>query len=71
MIKMISKLLDRASGYLARRKGLVPLIGIGLILLNLLLVSILPPDWYIVRANLLLHLGLVVAIFGLLLSPAL
>ncbi len=71
MITMISKFLDKASNYLAHRKGLVPLIGIGLILLNLLLVSILPPDWYIVRSNLLLHLGLVVAIFGLLLSPAL
>jgi hypothetical protein len=71
MIHRFSKFLDTVSDYLVRRKGLIPLIGIGLILLNLLLVSILPPDWYIVRSNLLLHLGLVVALFGLLLSPAL
>jgi len=71
MINRFSKFLDHASAYLAPRKGLLPLIGIGLILLNLLLVSILPPDWYLVRANLLLHLGAVVALIGVLLSWAL
>lgn len=71
MINQISKLLDVASEYLARRKGLLPLVGIGLIILNLLVVSILPADWYIVHSNLLLHLGLVAALFGLILAWAL
>jgi hypothetical protein len=71
MINRFSKFLDHASEYLARRKGLLPLTGIGLILINLLLVSILPPDWYLVRSNLLLHIGLIVSLFGLILSKAL
>ncbi|MGC1375948.1 MAG: hypothetical protein WA821_06995 [Anaerolineales bacterium] len=71
MINRFSKFLDHASAYLAPRKGLLPLVGIGLILLNLLLVSILPPDWYLVRSNLLLHLGVIVALIGVLLSWAL
>jgi len=71
MINWFSKLLDYASNYLANRKGLLPLAGIGLILINLLAVSSLPPDWYIVQSNLFLHLGLVVALFGLMLAWAL
>lgn len=71
MINWFSKFLDFLSDYLANRKGLLPLVGIGLILLNLLAVSFLPPDWYIVQSNLLLHLGLVIALFGLMLSWAL
>jgi hypothetical protein len=71
MINRFSKFLDVASEYLARRKGLLPLAGIGLIILNLLVISILPHDWYIVQSNLLLHLGLVVALFGIILSWAL
>jgi len=71
MIDMFSKILDRTSEYLAHRKGLLPLAGIGFILLNLVVVSFLPADWYIVHSNLLLHLGLVMAIFGLVLAWAL
>lgn len=70
-IERISKLVDQASEYFAHRKGLLPLLGILLIIVNLLLVSFLPADWYIVRANLALHLGLVAAIFGILLAWAL
>lgn len=67
---MISKLLDTLSNYLAHRKGLLPIIGLVLILLNLLLQFILPGS-IIVTANLFLHVGLVVAIFGLMLAWAL
>lgn len=70
-IGRLSKLVDRASEYFAHRKGLLPLLGILLIIVNFLLVSFLPPEWYIVRANLALHLGLVIAIFGFLLARAL
>ncbi len=63
----MSKLLDQLSEYLAHRKGLLPIIGIVLILMNLVLQFLLPPGW-LVSTNLLLHIGLVVAIFGLMLA---
>ena len=71
MTKWFSDFLDVASDYFAHRKGLLPLVGLGIILLNLLVVSILPPEWYLVRSNLLLHLGVIVSLFGLILSRAL
>lgn len=66
----MSKFLDRLSEFLARRKGLLPLLGIVLILLNLFLQFLLPPNW-LVSTNLLLHIGIVIAIFGLMLAWAL
>jgi hypothetical protein len=71
MIDLFSKFLDRASEYLSTRKGFLPLIGIGLIILNFLLASILPQDWFIVRTNLFLHLGLIIALLGQMLAWAL
>ena len=70
MINWFSKFLDRSSEYLARRKGLLPLAGIGLIILNFLIVSIFPGG-FLVETNLFLHLGLVVALLGLMLAWAL
>jgi hypothetical protein len=67
---MISKLLDHLSEFLAHRKGLLPIIGLLLILLNLL-VQLIFPGSFLATTNLLLHFGLIVAIFGLMLSWAL
>lgn len=67
----MSKLLDLLSEFLAHRKGLLPLIGIGLILLNLLLQFLLPTGNILLTTNLFLHIGLVIALFGLLLAWAL
>jgi len=66
----MSKLFDRLSEYLAHRKGLLPLIGLVLIILNLILQFVLPPGW-LVSTNLLLHLGLILAILGLMVAWAL
>ena len=66
----MSKLLDKLSEYLAHRKGLLPLIGILFILLNLILNLVLPPIW-LVSSDLFLHIGIIVAIFGLMLAWAL
>ena len=66
----MSKMFDALSEFLARRKGLLPLIGLALILANLLLQFILPPGW-LVSSNLLLHVGLIVAILGLMVAWAL
>ena len=68
---MISKFLDHMSEYFAHRKGLLPLIGILLIILNLILQFILPPDFLLAYSNLFLHIGLIIAIFGLMLAWAL
>jgi len=66
----MSKLLDKLSEFLAHRKGLLPLLGILLILFNLLLHFVLPPGW-LVNSDLFLHIGIIVAIFGLMLAWAL
>jgi hypothetical protein len=70
MINWFSQFLDHTSEYLARRKGLLPLAGIGLIILNLLIVSIFPAG-FLVETNLFLHLGLIVSLVGLMLARAL
>ena len=67
----MSRLLDLLSEFLAHRKGLLPLIGLGLILLNLLLQFMLPAGHILSVTNFFLHIGLVVAILGLLLAWAL
>lgn len=68
---MISKLLDWFSNYLAHRKGLLPLIGIILVVINFILQFFFPLDHWLTGTNLLLHLGVIVAIFGVMLSWAL
>jgi hypothetical protein len=66
----MSKLMDLLSEYLAHRKGLLPLIGIFLIVVNLILQFVLEPFW-LTTSNLLLHIGLIIAIIGLMLAWAL
>ena len=66
----MSKLLDWMSEYFAPRKGLLPLIGLVLIFVNLILQFIFPGS-VIVTANLFLHIGLLIAIFGMMLAWAL
>ena len=70
MISWISKLVDLASDFFAHRKGLLPLLGMLLIIVNLLLVIFFPFGW-LAGTNLLLHIGLIVAILGLMLARAL
>jgi hypothetical protein len=67
---MISKLLDWLSNFLAHRKGLMPLTGIVMVILNYLLQWLIYPHW-LAASNLFLHLGIVVAIFGMMLAWAL
>ena len=66
----MSRLFDWLSEFLAHRKGLLPLIGMVLIVANLVLQFALPPGW-LVSTNLLLHLGLLIAILGLMIAWAL
>ena len=69
-MRFLSGFLDRLSEFLADRKGLLPLIGMGLIFINLILQFILPHSW-LAGSNLLLHIGLLISIFGLMLAWAL
>ena len=66
----MSKFLDRMSEFLAHRKGLLPIVGLVLILINLVIQFIFPGG-FLATSNLFLHGGLLVAIFGLMLSWAL
>ena len=70
MITWLSKLIDKLSDFLAHRKGLLPLLGLLFIIANLVLVILFPLGW-LAGTNLLLHVGLIVAILGLMLAWAL
>ena len=66
----MSRILDAIGHYLAHRKGLLPLAGCLLVLCNLILRLLAPQSW--LSANdLLLHLGILIAILGLLLARVL
>lgn len=66
----LSKLIDNASNYFAHRKGLLPMIGIVLVIVNFILPFIFDVNM-ITGTNLFLHLGVIIAIFGFMLAWAL
>jgi hypothetical protein len=66
MLHWLNKTVDKLSEFLAPRKGLLPLLGILLIVVNFVL-QFLPTGW-IGESNLLLHIGLVIGILGLMLA---
>jgi len=69
-MKWLSRLVDNASNYFARRKGLLPLLGIVLVIINFILPFIFGLN-VITGSNLFLHLGVIIAIFGMMLAWAL
>jgi hypothetical protein len=70
-MKRLSKLVDNASNFFAHRKGLLPMLGILLVIVNYILPFIFGPYTIITGTNLFLHLGVIVAIFGFMLAWAL
>ena len=70
-MKLFSKLVDKASNFFAHRKGLLPLLGILLVIVNYILPFFFGPYTIITGTNLFLHLGVIVAIFGFMLAWAL
>ncbi len=68
-MEKFSQFIDKLSNFFAPRKGLLPLIGILLILLNFI-ISLLPLGWF-ASSDILLHLGIIIAILGLMLAWAL
>ena len=69
-MKWLSKLVDKASEYFAHRKGLLPIVGILLVIVNFLLPFFMDSN-FITVSNLFLHLGVIVAITGFMLAWAL
>jgi len=69
-MQRLNKFLDKASEFLAHRKGLLILLGIVFVLINAILQFTPAPAW-LVESNLLLHLGVIIALMGVLLAWAL
>ncbi len=68
-MQKFSRFLDRISEFLAARKGLLPSIGLLLVVINFIL-QFFSIGW-VAESNLFLHLGLILAIIGFLLAWAL
>jgi hypothetical protein len=66
----MNKLLDRLSEFLAVRKGLLLIAGVALITINLVL-QFVPGAGWLATTNLFLHLGVIVALVGVMLAWAL
>ncbi len=71
----LNQLIDATGEYLAQRKGMLPLLGLTLILLNGLLgltAALLGwDDFFFVRQMCLFQIGVVLALLGILLAWAL
>ena len=64
----MNNLLDTLGNFIGKRPGLLPLVGLVLILLNLILqITPGPGSGWFVDSNLLLHVGVVTSIIGILL----
>lgn len=61
----MNNLLDWLSHFVGERPGLLPLLGIGLIVINLIL-QFFPENW-LSDTHLLLHVGLIASLLGILL----
>ena len=68
----MNKLIDWMNNFFGDRPGLLPIVGIGLVVLDLILQIFPGPGngWFI-DSNMLMHVGIIVAIFGILLARAL
>lgn len=69
MNAILNRLFDRLSEYFAHRKGLLPLIGILLVLVNFVF-QLIPAGW-LSTSHFFMHVGVIVAIFGFMLARAL
>ncbi len=65
-----NQFLDNLSEFLSKRKGLVPLLGILLVVLNFVLRLIPGLGWFS-ESDLLLHLGVILGILGFMIAWAL
>ena len=68
-MEKLSKLIDKLSAFFAAYKGLLPVVGIMLIIGNFIITLI--SNGFMAQSNLLLHAGVIVAILGFMLGLAL
>jgi hypothetical protein len=68
-MQRLNRFFDWFSNYLSARKGMLPIIGILLVAINFVL-QFFSIGW-LAESNLLLHLGVILAIIGILLAWAL
>jgi len=67
MLEKLNQSLDHLSDFLAHRKGLLPFIGLLLIIINLIF-QFFPQAGWLAQSNLFLHLGIILAIIGFMLA---
>lgn len=67
MLDLFNRFLDASAEFLAHRKGLLPAIGILLVIINGVL-QFIPAAGIFSEANILLHLGVIIAILGIMLA---
>ncbi len=65
----LSLFVDHVSEFFAHRKGLLPLIGIGLVVLNFIF-QLVPAGW-LTQTNCFLHLGILIGFIGFMVARAL
>ncbi len=70
MWRSINKFLDKAAEFLAHRKGLLPVLGIILVLANSVL-RFMPNGGWLAETDFMLHLGVILGFIGILLAWAL
>lgn len=68
-MEKLSSFIDKLSALIAAYKGLLPTIGIMLVIGNLIIT--LTSSGFMAQSNLLLHIGVVIAILGFMLGLAL
>ncbi len=68
-MEKLSIFVDRASEFVAHRKGLLPILGLLLVVLNFIF-QVIPAGW-LTQTNCFLHLGVLLAIIGFMLARAL
>jgi hypothetical protein len=69
MLNKLNSFVDVVSDYLSQRKGLLPIIGIFFIIINLGM-QVFDLGW-LTSSNLFLHLGIIIAILGIMVAWAL
>ena len=70
MKQVLNRIIDQLSDFFAFRKGLLLILGLFLVLANGIL-QFFPSIGWLVQSNLLLHIGLILAILGVLVAWAL
>jgi hypothetical protein len=70
MMTRFNQFLDILSEYFAARKGLLPLLGVFLVIVNLIL-QFIPNLDFLTNSDIILHIGIIIAIIGILLAWAL